>query len=143
MYWTDITNWDPFATVRALQRQMNRLFEDFGLETRSEFPPVNLWSNGEQVVLQAEIPGVDSKDVEISVQDDLLTLQGERKIDEPAENVTCHRAERGSGRFSRTFRLPFEVDCSKATARCVDGVLTVTLPRTESSKPKRIAISTD
>ncbi|MBU1693939.1 MAG: Hsp20/alpha crystallin family protein [Verrucomicrobia bacterium] len=143
MYWHELGSMDPFASVRALQRQMNRLFDGYGAEEREAFPAVNLWSNAEEVIVQAEVPGVDPKDVEISVQGDQLTLQGERKADESPENVVCSRAERGSGRFTRSFRLPFEVDNTKASARCANGVLTVTLPRTETSKPRKIAIAAD
>ncbi|HOW98881.1 MAG TPA: Hsp20/alpha crystallin family protein, partial [Kiritimatiellia bacterium] len=81
--------------------------------------------------------------VEVTVQGDQLTLQGERKANELSANVACHRAERGFGKFVRTFRLPFEVDNARATARCTNGVLTLTLPRTETSKPRRIAIAAE
>lgn len=143
MYWQELGSWDPFASLRTLQRQMNRLFEGFGLEEREGFPAVNLWTKPDEVIAQVEVPGVEPKDIEVSVQGDLFNVQGERKADEPSENVVCHRAERGSGKFSRSFRLPFEVDSQKVTARCTNGVLTVTLPRTETSKPKRIAITAD
>jgi HSP20 family protein len=143
MYWHELRSLDPFASVRALQRQMNRLFEGYGAEEREAFPAVNLWSSAEEVVVQAEVPGVDPKNIEITVQGDQLTLQGERHAEEPSENAVCHRAERGSGRFMRTFRLPFEVDNARAAARCVHGVLTLTLPRTETSKPRKVAIAAE
>ena len=143
MYWHELGSLDPFASVRSLQRQMNRLFEGFGAEEREAFPTVNLWSNAEEVIVQAEVPGVDPKGIEITVQGDQFCLQGERKADEPSKNVVCHRSERGSGKFVRSFRLPFEVDSGKVAARCANGILTVTLPRTETSKPRKIAIAAE
>ncbi len=143
MYWHELGSLDPFASVRSLQRQMNRLFEGYGVEEREAFPSVNLWSNADEVVVQAEVPGVEPNQVEVTVQGDQLTLQGERKANELSANVACHRAERGFGKFVRTFRLPFEVDNARATARCTNGVLTLTLPRTETSKPRRIAIAAE
>lgn len=143
MYWHELGSLDPFGSVRALQRQMNRLFEGYGTEERDAFPAVNLWSSADEVVVQAEVPGVEPQNVEVTVQGDQLTLQGERKAQEPSENVVCHRAERGFGKFVRTFRLPFEVDNARATARCTNGVLTLTLPRTETSKPRKIAIAAE
>lgn len=77
----------------------------------------------------------------MTVQGDQLTLQGERKANELSANVVCHRAERSFGKFVRTFRLPFEVDNARAATRCTNGVLTLTLPRTETSKPRKIAIA--
>jgi len=143
MNWYELGSVDPFASIRSLQRQMNRLFDGFGGEDRDAFPAVNLWSSADEVIVQAEVPGADPKAIEITVQGDQFTLQGERKASQPSENVVCHRSERGSGRFVRTFRLPFEVDSGKVAARCVNGVLTVTLPRTETSKPRKIAITSE
>lgn len=140
MIWTnEMWESDPFAEVRRLQREMNRLFTGFGA-ARESFPAVNIWSAPDRAVVKAEVPGVDPKDIEISVQHDLLTLQGERKEPALSDDAVCHRAERGQGRFLRTVRLPFEVESGKVSAQAVNGILTVTLPRAEASKPKRIPI---
>jgi HSP20 family protein len=126
--------------MRRLQRDINRLFS--GYETAGDvFPAVNVWANRENVVVTAELPGMDASSIDISVQGDQLLLQGEKKADEMAGDVVCHRIERGSGKFMRTFRLPYEVDNAKVDAKYRNGVLTVTLPRQESSKPKKIAIN--
>ena len=131
---------DPFQELRRLQRDINRLFS--GYETAGDaFPAVNIWANKENVVVTAELPGMDPASMDIAVQGDQFSLQGEKKADELADSVVCHRCERGSGRFMRTFRLPYEVDSSKVDAKYRNGVLTVTLPRQESSKPRKIAIS--
>lgn len=131
---------DPFREMRRLQRDINRLFS--GYEAAGDvFPAVNLWASKENVVVTAELPGMDPASIDISVQGDQFLLQGEKKADEVADDVVCHRIERGSGKFMRTFRLPYEVDGAKVDAKYRNGVLTVTLPRLESSKPKKIAIS--
>ncbi len=146
MYWPEFavtTQVDPFGGLRRLQRDINRLFEAGNPGEAESYPAVNLWSNAEQVTLTAELPGVDPKDIDISVQGDAVTLQGERKVDEPTDDVVCHRQERGAGKFVRSFRLPYEVDGTRVSARYARGVLTVSLPRTESSKPKKIAISAE
>jgi len=140
MNWTtNMWEQDVFADIRRLQREMNRLATNYG-EVRETFPAVNLWSNADQVVVKAEVPGVDPKELEIHVQNDLLTLQGERKAETISDDVVCHRAERGVGRFLRTIRLPFDVESDKVTAESVHGVLTLTLPRAEASKPRKIQI---
>ena len=131
---------DPFSEMRRLQREVNRLFAGSGSEVEA-FPAVNIWSNPEEVVVKAEIPGVDPKALDIRVQDDVLTLQGERKTDEVSDGVICHRCERESGKFIRSFRLPFEVQNDKVVAKYNRGMLTITLPRAEAGKPRKIAIS--
>jgi len=140
MNWT-ASLWGPdiFADMRRLQREMDRLVSSYG-EAKEAFPAINLWSNADQILVKAEVPGVNPKDLDVSVQNDLLTIQGERKSDVRSEDVVCHRAERGMGRFLRTVRLPFEVDVGKVSAETVNGVLTLTLPRAEAGKPRRIQI---
>ena len=131
--------WDPFSELRSLQREMNRLFEGTG-RAGSEYPLLNVWSNSDDVVVTAELPGVAPADLDIQVVRDQLTLTGERKADAPSEDVVCHRSERGSGRFARTVRLPFAVEQEKVSAKCEKGVLTIRLPRSEATKPKTIQI---
>lgn len=134
-------SWDPFADYRSLQREMNRLFEGFGTtESRAVYPAVNLWSDGDRAVVTAEVPGLDPAEIEVSVLRNQVTIQGERKAEKPDEKVVCHRAERGTGRFVRTVRLPFEVENDKVVAKYERGVLTLTLPRSEATKPKRVQI---
>jgi HSP20 family protein len=128
--------WDPFWD---LQREMNRLFTGVAAPAET-FPAVNVWTSRDQVVVTAELPGVDAKALDVSVHGDALTLKGERPEDTAVESAVCHRAERWSGRFSRTIRLPFAVENGQVKAKCRNGVLTVTLPRAESSKPRQVAI---
>jgi HSP20 family protein len=119
---------------------MNRLFEGTGTRAGSEYPLLNVWSNNDEVVVTAELPGVAPADLDIQVVRDQLTLSGERKAEEPSDDVVCHRSERGSGRFARTVRLPFVVEQEKVSAKYEKGVLTITLPRSEVTKPKTIQI---
>ncbi len=143
MFGPELINWglDPFQGVRGLRREMGRLFDQY-LDAEP-YPPVNIWASGDEAVVKAELPGVDPKDVEITVKDSVVSLSGERKAEEPAEGVVCHRCERGSGSFSRSFSLPFAVDREKVKASFANGVLTITLPRAEESKPRKIAITAE
>ncbi|MBU0678755.1 MAG: Hsp20/alpha crystallin family protein [Verrucomicrobia bacterium] len=122
-----------------MQREINRVFGGYGRGV-ADFPALNVWGNDERVVVTAEIPGVDPKDIELNVVKNELSIQGERKADALAEDVVCQRNERGIGRFIRTVRLPFDVENDKVSAKYDKGVLTVTLPRSESTKPKKISI---
>lgn len=135
------TGMDPFTEMRRVQREMNRLFENAGT-TREEFPPVNIWGNEDELIVTAELPGIDPNDMHIHVTGDQLTLEGERKADEMGEDVTYHRRERANGKFVRAFRLPYEVDNEKVKANYKNGILKITLPRTEVTKPKKITIET-
>jgi HSP20 family protein len=119
---------------------MNRLFGDSYSRTAREYPAVNLWRGDEDVLLTAELPGLQAGDLDISVQDNTLTLRGERKPDTLQEGETYHRQERGTGSFVRSIQLPFEVDPDKVEARLEKGILRLTLPRAEADKPKKIAV---
>jgi HSP20 family protein len=135
-------NGGPWRELRRLQRDMNRLFGGSSGWTAREYPSVNLWRDGQDVVLTAEVPGVEAEDLDISVQDNSLTLRGIRRAVALAEDETYHRQERGSGDFVRTVQLPFEVDADKVQAQLEKGILRLTLPRAEIDKPKKIAVRT-
>lgn len=133
---------DPFQELHRMQRDMNRLFADY-TSTADQFPTLNLWGNESEAVLAAEIPGVDPKQVEISVVGNVLTLEGERKAEADVTAAAYHRRERGTGRFLRSVRLPFEVEADRVQAKYENGVVRITLPRKESTKPRRIAIAAE
>lgn len=144
MYWTDDRLWGPFAELHSLQQEMNRLFDGLdGATTMARFPALNIWGNSDNVVVTAELPGVALEDLDLNVVNRQLTLKGERKDDHPAEASVCQCNERGNGNFVRTVRLPFAVECDQVAAKYDKGVLTITLPRSESTKPKKIKIKTD
>ena len=130
---------DPFAELRLLERQVNRVFRDVhGRGT--DYPSMNFWSNENEAFLEVELPGVDQKDFELTVANDIVTISGERKDPYATEQDTAHRQERAFGTFSRTSQLPFAIEADRVTARYEHGLLRVQLPRRESSKTKRIAI---
>jgi HSP20 family protein len=122
---------------------MNRLFDGYesGIAL-SRFPALNVWGNADNVVVTAELPGLAADDLDISVVNNQLTIKGERKAEQPAEGAVCHRRERVDGNFVRTVRLPFAVENDKVSARYENGVLTISMPRHEATKPKRIEIKT-
>jgi len=148
-----IVRWEPFRDLVGLQERMNRLFdqsfrgisrgsaeEDWALGG-SWAPVVDIFEHQGNIVLKAELPGVDPKDVDVRVENNVLTLRGERKLDTEVDKESYHRVERSYGAFSRSFTLPTVVDTEKIQAEYKDGVLRVTLPKREEAKPKQISIS--
>ncbi|MGD9872676.1 MAG: Hsp20/alpha crystallin family protein [Kiritimatiellia bacterium] len=130
---------DPFPGLRVLQREMDNLLDGYTVRSRCDFA-VNVWSNQEKAVVSAELPGCSAEDIEISTLKDTLTITGKMKPEEAIKDAVCHRAERSCGEFTRTIRLPFEVEQDKAKASYSQGVLTVELPRAEATKPQKIKI---
>jgi HSP20 family protein len=130
--------------MERLQREMNHLFSDSfslaGGRTAPNYPAMNVWTNEESAVITAELPGISPEDIDISVVGDTLTLSGERKLEELEEGDKYHRRERGYGKFSRTFQLPFKVEAEEVEALFERGVLHLSLPRAESDKPKKITV---
>jgi HSP20 family protein len=104
------------------------------------YPAMNVWSNEEGAIVTAELPGLAAEDIDISVEDNVLTLSGERESLEAGEDVTYHRQERGYGSFTRSLRLPYEVETEQVEAAFENGVLRITLPRSEADKPRKITI---
>jgi HSP20 family protein len=130
---------NPFSEIRRLQSQMNRLFDDYRNE--DDFPAVNMYGNEEQIVLTAELPGIDPKDLNLNVVQNQISLEGERKPYQPTTEVTYHRRERGCGKFFRSFRLPFDIDRDNVKADYKNGILTITMERAEETKPRKITIN--
>jgi HSP20 family protein len=131
--------------MRRLRRDMNRLLGDFpvraGWSTAPGFPAMNAWTNEDSAVVTAELPGVGIDDVEITVEKDTLSLRGRREPEELEEGASFHRRERRFGSFNRAFRLPFAIDAAEVKAEFKNGLLTIVLPRAETDKPKKIAIT--
>lgn len=138
---------NDFGPLMRLQDEMNRLFEGFFEDMPAQrtfaagYPGVNLWEDGNNAYVEAEMPGLGMDDIEVLVTGNEVTINGDRKIAEQA-NASYHRRERASGRFSRTLTLPWEIDADKVEARLADGVLTVKLPKCESCKPKKVKLLT-
>lgn len=137
-----ITMKNPYG-YRSVFDELNDAFGDLfwgDASAGNRFPALNAWVSDHGVVVDAELPGIDPKNLDISVVGDELTLTGRRDPDEAKESDTYHRRERRFGRFTRSLRLPFKVEAAKVTANYRHGVLRITLPRAEADKPKRIAI---
>jgi HSP20 family protein len=136
-----------FGVMNLLRGKMDRIFGDFdrtfsdgtGLELRSGSPRISLYEDGDNFEVRAEVPGVDKKDLTVNIQGNYLEISGSRTVDVP-EGYKVHRAERGSTRFSRSFTLPAEVDEDKVSASLKSGILYLTLPKSETAKPRQIAI---
>jgi HSP20 family protein len=138
------TVWDQ---LQQLQGEMNRLFERWsgpgGAAAQGNYPPVNVWEEGEHLNVEAELPGLDLKGLEIYVTGgNQLTLQGESRPPS-AEKGVWHRRERQYGRFSRTLTLPYPVDPDKVEARLENGVLQVRLAKHESARPRKITVKAE
>lgn len=142
MLWTEMDRFgftDPWRTLDRLNRAASGLLAP----STSEFPLVNVWMDGDRVMLTSELPGIEPKDVEISVAGKAVTVRGSRATEEACEGECRHRRERWSGKFSRTLELPFIVDQDKVEARFIKGVLQLTLPRAEADKPRKIEIKAE
>lgn len=127
-----------------LHRQMDRLFDGYTRQRAPMapgFPAVNVWADEESVLISAELPGMDSDDIEINVVDDTLTLSGERSEEQIPEEARVHRQERGYGQFSRSINMPYRIDIDNVDANFKNGVLQITLPRAEEDRPKKISVS--
>jgi HSP20 family protein len=126
-----------------LQREMNRLFEDYTparQRTAPSYPALNVWSNEESLLVTAEVPGVSPQDIEVNLIGETLTLSGVRRPDELKEGARYHRQERGYGDFTRSLQLPFAVDINKVEATFRNGVLMVAMPRAEEDMPRKITV---
>jgi HSP20 family protein len=131
---------DPFFDLRRMQSEMNRLFSGFNAAAGREFPPINIWLGENSVAVTAELPGVKHDDVNISLQDEVLTLEGARQPQLREQEARWHRRERAYGSFARTIQLPFRVDPEKVQARYNNGILEIELERLEADRPKKIQI---
>jgi len=141
-----------FLPVAQLRDEMDRLVSDFFVPSNSgpparwswtarSFPALNVWDEGDALYAEAEVPGMKSEELEISVVGSDLTICGHRGRGERG-GVVYYRQERGTGEFNRVLRLPEEVEAGKVEATLADGVLLIKLPKAESAKPKKIKVST-
>src|SRR5918997_4656746 len=143
-----ITRYDPFRDLRTLQDEVNRLFSsnvsrsfaDEGIARGAWLPSVDIYENKDQIVLEAELPGMSREDFELTVENNVLTLRGERRFEKKDETDNYHRVERAYGTFTRSFTLPQTVSGDGATAEYNNGVLRVVLHKREEVKARRIEI---
>ena len=144
-------NWDPARQLSTLRDEIDRLFEsplswfENGSQPFSSgwAPAIDVYEDKDSVFVRAELPGMKKDEIDISLQEGVLTLSGERKFEKEYEKAESHRTERFVGRFQRSVTLPAPVEASKVRATYKDGVLAVTLPKLEEAKPRQITVNVD
>lgn len=153
-----LARWEPFSGIRrrgqdvfseltGMQQEMNRLFDEFFGERQNEMaecswnPMVDVSETETEIRVRAELPGLNQDNIEINLQDNVLTLKGEKKQEQKEEQENFHRVERCYGSFTRSFTLPAAVKADAVQATFKNGILLITLPKAEEAKPKKIAIS--
>ena len=146
---TMITRWDPFREFVTIQDRMNRLFRDsYGPESRDEafstttfVPAVDVYEDEHNVTLKIEVPGIDEKDIDVRVENNTLSVHGERKFEKEEKEENYRRVERQYGSFTRTFTLPSTVDAEKIQANYDKGMLKIQLAKKAEAKPKQIKVN--
>jgi HSP20 family protein len=146
---TGLTRWDPYREFSTLQDRMNRLFNasfnsegrDESLTTSSFAPAVDVYEDEHDITLKIEVPGIDEKDIDVRIENNTLTVHGERKIEKEEKEENYRRIERQYGSFTRTFTLPNTVDSDSVSATYEKGVLKVKLAKKAEAKPKQIKVN--
>jgi HSP20 family protein len=146
---TVLTRWEPFREFATLQDRINRVFrdsysgasQDESLSTSSFAPAVDVYEDEHKVTLKIEVPGIEEKDIDVRVENNTLTVHGERKIEKEEKEENYRRVERQYGSFTRTFTLPQTVDTENVSANYDKGVLKITLPKKAEAKPKQIKVN--
>jgi len=141
-----IIRWDPFRDLLNLQEKMNRLFEDSIIPRQelmysgSWIPPVDIYETDDEIVLRAEVPGLNRKSIKVELDGNRLSIKGERKLEKGLKEENYHRIERSHGVFQRTFSLPTEIVYDNVNAAYQNGVLEIKLPKTEGCKSKQFKV---
>ena len=144
---TVLTRWDPFREFTTLQDRMNRLFRDnYGegqeaLSTSTFAPPVDVYEDEHNVTLKIEVPGIDEKDIDVRIENNLLTVHGERKFEKEEKEENFRRVERQYGSFTRSFTLPSTVNPEQVQAHYDKGILKIQLAKKAEAKPKQIKVN--
>ena len=135
-----LARWDPFNELLNVRRRFADAMPQEGRGSAAWAPPVDVLEQGDDLVIRAEIPGVNRDEIEINVENNVLTIRGERKREQDFSDKNAYRLERNYGSFSRSFTLPRTVNAAGIGAKYVDGVLELSLPKAEEAKPKKIRI---
>ena len=149
---TLLTSWESLREFNAMQERMNRMNRLFresnssegpeeALTTTTLAPPVDIYEDGYNIVLKIDVPGIDEKDIDVSIQNNTLTVHGERKIEKEEKEENFRRVERQYGSFTRSFTLPSSVDPGQVSARCDKGVLNINLAKKAEAKPTQIKVN--
>jgi len=145
----ELIRWNPMRDMVDLRHQMNHIFDDaFGSVVRGDsrlsmwnrYPTVDIYDNDENIIIKAELPGIDKKAIVVDVKDGVLTLKGERSFNNEIKEEKYFCRERTFGKFERVFRLPADVDPEKISAAYKDGILKINIPKPEEQRPKQIAV---
>jgi len=143
MLWSDLERFgrlvDPWLDLERMQRAFSR----WATPSTMEFPALNAWVSGDTALVTTELPGVDPKTIDISVVGKSLTLRGSREPEQLKENESYHRRERWHGQFAKTVELPFNIESGRVDAKFSKGILSITLPRAEADKPRKIAVKSE
>lgn len=139
------SGWDsPWRELDDMRRDMDRLFDTLGgvggMQAAGVFPAINVSETGETLLVRAELPGIKPDDLEVTIENNTLTLAGRREMPAENEKVSVHRREREWGSFRRSLTLPARVEGDKVAARYTDGILTVELPKEAAARPKQITV---
>src|SRR6266403_4040639 len=149
---TLLTGWESLRELSAMQDRMNRVNRLFresyspegpeeALTTTALAPPVDIYEDEHNIILKIEVPGIDEKDIDVRIQNNTLTVHGERKIEKEEKEENFRRVERQYGSFTRTFALPTTVDAEKVSANYDKGILKIALPKKAEAKPKQIKVN--
>jgi HSP20 family protein len=145
---TTVTRWEPFRGLATLHEQMNRLFDERLFRGRPDdsvltnwAPAVDIYETPDELVVKAEVPDIDPDDIDIGVENNVLTIRGERKLDNSVSEDNYLRVERAYGTFTRSFALSKTLDAESIKAEYRDGVLTLRAPKWEEAKPKQIKVN--
>jgi len=141
-----ITRWDPFREVAALQNRVNSLFRDFNegessMTTTNFIPAVDIYEDEKKIVLKVDVPGMQEKDIDVSVENNTLTVKGERKLEKEEKEENFHRIERRYGSFFRAFTLPTTVEAESIDAKYENGVLKLEVKKKPEAQPKQIKVN--
>lgn len=148
-----LVRWQPMHEFTSLQRQMNRMFDNFfgrttslmpfeeNLSDREFGPPVDIYEDDQKLTFKLEVPGIDEQDIKVEVENNVLTVHGERKLEQDIKEENFRRRERHYGVFTRSFRLPSIVDPEKIEADYTHGVLAIQMPKRAGARPKQIKVN--
>jgi len=147
----DLALWRPFRELERMRREMDRLWDSFfeerprkkGEEIGEWMPAIDLSETNNDIIMKAELPGIDPKDIDISLTNDVLTIKGEKKQEKEEKEEDYHLIERSYGSFIRSIRLPKDVQSDKISASYKNGILKVILPKSEEAKKKEIKIKVE
>ena len=143
---TLVTRWDPFRELTTLQDRVNRLFQETpypgneALMTTGFAPAVDVYEDEQAIIVKMEVPGIEMKDLDVRLENNMLTVEGERKFEKEEKEENFHRIERRYGSFTRSFTVPNTIEPESISADCENGVLKIRLPKKAEAKPKQIKV---